>query len=305
MLWVEKYRSKTLDKFIVNQASLSIIENFIKQQHIQNLLLHGTPGIGKTTLAKLLVNNIDCDYLYINASDERGIDTIREKVVGFASSATFQPLKIIILDEADYITSIGQAALRNIIEEYHINTRFILTCNYLERIIDPIQSRCQIMKLEPPSKVEIANHISKILDQEKIQYENQDVATLVKIYYPDLRKIINACEFNSSSGKLIVSSKTYSNNFYLDIIQELKNCSVSTWKNIRQIICDNEVSDFEELYKFLYDKLEDYAKGNEEIITITIEEYLYHAQFRLDKEINFMAFIAKLLQQLQPKTIKG
>jgi replication factor C small subunit len=132
-LYVEKYRSKTLDEYVGNDTLKQVIAKYIEQNDIQNLLLYGPPGTGKTTLAKLLINNINCDHLYINASDERGIETIREKVQGFASTASFKPLKVIILDEADFITIQGQAALRNVIETYSMSTRFILTCNFIER----------------------------------------------------------------------------------------------------------------------------------------------------------------------------
>jgi replication factor C small subunit len=158
-LWVEKYRSQTLEDYVGNENIKQTIGHYLQQNDIQNFLFYGTPGTGKTTLAKLIVNNLDCDYMYINASDENGIDTIREKVKSFASVASFKPFKVIILDEADYITIQGQAALRNIIETFSRTTRFILTCNYIERVIDPLQSRCQVLKIVPPSKQEIAYHI--------------------------------------------------------------------------------------------------------------------------------------------------
>ena len=144
-LWVEKYRSNTLDNYVGNENIKQTIQKYLDQNDIQNFLFYGPAGTGKTTLAKLIVNNLDCDYLYINASDERGIDTIRDKVSGFASAASFKSLKVVILDEADFITIQGQAALRNVIETYSRTTRFILTCNFVERIIDPLQSRCQVL----------------------------------------------------------------------------------------------------------------------------------------------------------------
>ncbi len=150
-LWVEKYRPTTLDGYVGNEVIKNKIEDYLKQGSIQNLLLHGVAGTGKTTLAKLLVKNIDCDYLYINASDERGIDTIRDKIIPFASSMSFNDIKIVILDEADYITPQAQATLRNTMESFSGNTRFILTCNYLERIISPLQSRCQTLEIKPPN----------------------------------------------------------------------------------------------------------------------------------------------------------
>ena len=140
-LWIEKYRSQTLEQYIGNDTVKARIADCIASNDIPHFIFAGTAGTGKTTLAKLIVNNIKCDYVYLNASDENGIDMIREKVKGFASSATFNPLKVVILDEADFLTQPAQAALRNIIEEYSINTRFILTCNYIERLIEPLTSR--------------------------------------------------------------------------------------------------------------------------------------------------------------------
>ena len=154
-LWVEKYRPITLEEYIGNETIKNKIADYLKQGSIQNLLFYGVAGTGKTTLAKLIAKNLNCDLLYINASDERGIDTIREKIIPFASSMSFNDVKIVILDEADYITPQAQATLRNTIESCSKTTRFILTCNYLERIISPLQSRCQTFEIIPPSKTEV------------------------------------------------------------------------------------------------------------------------------------------------------
>jgi replication factor C small subunit len=222
-LFVEKYRSKTLDEYVGNEQLKQIVHQYLKNNDLQNLLLYGTPGTGKTTLAKLIVNNFDCDYLYINASDERGIDTIRDKVQGFASSASFKPIKIIILDEADFLTIQAQASLRNIIETYSRTTRFILTCNYLERIIDPLQSRCQVLKITPPSKKEVAQHISTILEQENIEYTVADLALVVNKHYPDIRKILNTCQVNNVDGVLKIDKTVLASNSYKDgVLKELK-----------------------------------------------------------------------------------
>ena len=139
-LWIEKFRSQTLDQYICSETLKDRVQSFINNNDLPHLIFSGTAGLGKTTLAKLIVNNIKCDYIYLNASDENGIDMIREKVKGFASAASFQPIKVVILDEADFITQPGQAALRNIIEEYSASTRFVLTCNYIERLIEPLTS---------------------------------------------------------------------------------------------------------------------------------------------------------------------
>ena len=301
-LFVEKYRSKVLDEYIGNEQLKQIVSQYISNNDIQNLLLYGTPGTGKTTLAKLIVNNINCDFLYINASDERGIDTIRDKVQGFASSASFKPLKIIILDEADFLTIQAQASLRNIIETYSRTTRFILTCNYLERIIDPLQSRCQVLKITPPSKKEVAQHVANVLEQENINYELNDLVLVVNKHYPDVRKILNTCQVNTVDSNLKVDNSILTSSNYTDaILKELKAANKNSFKNIRQILADSNLDDFEEIYRFLYDNLDEYGKDDltKVSIIIEIENYMYHANFRIDKEINVMALISKILQTIQ------
>ena len=305
-LFVEKYRSKTLEDYIGNEQLKSIVAQYIKKNDLQNLLLYGTPGTGKTTLAKLIVNNFDCDFLYINASDERGIDTIRDKVQGFASSASFKPIKIIILDEADFLTIQAQASLRNIIETYSRTTRFILTCNYLERIIDPLQSRCQVLKITPPSKKEVAIHVANILDKEEINYELSDLGLVVNKHYPDVRKILNTCQVNTVDGGAndlyLKIDKTVLTGGYKDgVLKELKSPTKSSFKNIRQILADSNLDDFEEIYRFLYDSLDEYSNNDlaKAMIVIEIENYMYHANFRIDKEINVMALLASILKIIQ------
>jgi len=300
-LFVEKYRSKVLDEYIGNEQLKQIVSQYINNNDIQNLLLYGTPGTGKTTLAKLIVNNINCDFLYINASDERGIDTIRDKVQGFASSASFKPLKIIILDEADFLTIQAQASLRNIIETYSRTTRFILTCNYLERIIDPLQSRCQVLKITPPSKKEVAQHVANVLEQENINYELNDLVLVVNKHYPDVRKILNTCQVNTVESKLTIDKALITSNGYTDaILKELIAANKNSFNNIRQILADSNLSDFEEIYRFLYDNLDEYAKNDlaKISIIIEIENYMYHANFRIDKEINVMALICSILKTI-------
>ena len=297
-LFVEKYRSKTLDEYVGNEQLKQIVEKYINNNDLQNLLLYGTPGTGKTTLAKLIVNNFDCDYLYINASDERGIDTIRDKVQGFASSASFKPIKIIILDEADFLTIQAQASLRNIIETFSRTTRFILTCNYLERIIDPLQSRCQVLKITPPSKKEVAKHIVNILEKENINYELEDLVLIVNKHYPDVRKILNTCQVNTVDNTLKVDKTVLAGGYKDALLKELKSPSKTSFKNIRQILADSNLDDFEDVYRFLYDTLDEYGKNDlaKALIVIEIENYMYHANFRLDKEINVMALLASVLK---------
>jgi replication factor C small subunit len=302
-LFVEKYRSQTLKDYVGNKQLKQIIGKYIETNDIQNLLLYGTPGTGKTTLAKIIVKNIDCDFLYINASDERGIDTIRDKVQGFASSASFKSIKIVILDEADFLTIQAQASLRNIIETYSRTTRFILTCNYLERIIEPLQSRCQVLKITPPSKKEAAQHIANILETEGVNYEVEQLALVVNKYYPDIRKILNTCQVNILDGGqsdlyLKIDESILVSGYKDKLLKELKSPGKSTFKNVRQIIADSNIEDFEDVFRFLYDSLDEYVKDdmNKGVITILIEEYMFHANFRIDKEINLCALVAKILQ---------
>ena len=299
-LYVEKYRSKTLDEYVGNEQLKQIVAQYIEKNDLQNLLLYGTPGTGKTTLAKLIVNNFNCDYLYINASDERGIDTIRDKVQGFASSASFKPIKIIVLDEADFLTIQAQASLRNIIETYSRTTRFILTCNYLERIIDPLQSRCQVLKITPPSKKEVAKHVAVILDKEEINYELEDLVLVVNKHYPDVRKILNTCQVNAVDNTFKVDKTVLTGGYKDGLLKELKSPSKDSFKNIRQILADSNLDDFEDVYRFLYDTLDEYGKNDlaKATIIIDIENYMYHANFRIDKEINVMALLASILKTI-------
>ena len=296
-LFVEKYRSKGLDEYVGNENIKATIAKYLEQNDIQNLIFYGGPGTGKTTLAKLIVNNLECDYLYINASDERGIETIRDKVSGFASSASFKPLKVIILDEADFLTIQAQASLRNVIETFSRTTRFILTCNYVERIIDPLQSRCQVLKIVPPSMKDVARHIAGILDQENITWDKEALGTIVKQYYPDIRKILGTAQLSTIDNKLTLDKSILVSNSCIElIINELK--TNKNWKNIRQIIADSNINDYEELYKELYSRVSDYADGREGMVVIILEEYQYHSNFRIDKEINMIACIAKIIQVL-------
>jgi replication factor C small subunit len=295
-LWVEKYRSQNLENYVGNENIKSTIGKYLQQNDIQNFLFYGPAGTGKTTLAKLIVNNLDCDFMYINASDERGIDTIRDKVSGFASAASFKSIKVVILDEADFITIQGQAALRNVIETYSRTTRFILTCNFVERIIDPLQSRCQVLKIVPPSKQDIAKHVAGVLEQESVSYTMDDIKVLVNQFYPDVRKMLNTAQLSNQDGELCIDkSVIVSSNYMTQVVKELSKPK-PIFNEIRQIIANANVQDFEELYRFLYDNASVYVPGNEGMVAIYTNEYSYQSNFRIDKEINCMALIARLIE---------
>ena len=294
-LLVEKYRPISLENYVGNEHIKKSIKQYLGQNDIQNLIFYGPAGTGKTTLAKLIVKNLDCEHLYINASDERGIETIRDKVSGFASSASFKPLKVVILDEADFLTIQAQASLRNVIETFSRTTRFILTCNYVERIIDPLQSRCQTLKIVPPSKVDVVRHLQKITEKENIKYQTvNDLAIIVNQFYPDLRKCLNTIQLSTQDNELkIDKSILVSSNYMSEVVSELSG--KKSWKGIRQIIADANVQDFEELYRYLYDNADKFAPGKEGMVAYYVNEYSYQSNFRIDKEINCMALINQLI----------
>jgi replication factor C small subunit len=294
-LWIEKYRSENLEQYIGNEVIKSRIEDCIKQNDIPHFIFAGTAGTGKTTLAKLIVNNIKCDYIYINASDENGIDVIREKVKGFASAATFQPIKVVILDESDFLTQPAQAALRNIIEEYSVSTRFVLTCNYIERLIEPLTSRCEIHMLKPPSMGEVAKHVvTNILDVEKITYDIKEVAALIKDCYPDVRSIIKNLQAGTKDNKFTftVSSTDWLNK----LTDVLASRDKKAWYTIRQLVADTQVDDFQTAYRYMFDNLEKYSYGHDAEISVVLDDFIWRAGVVPDKEINAMACIAKILE---------
>ena len=293
-LFVEKYRPSSLENYVGNEHLKTTISRYLEQNDIQNLIFYGQAGGGKTTLAKLIVGNLDCDYLYINASDERGIETIRDKVSGFASVASFKPLKVVILDEADFLTIQAQASLRNVIETFSRTTRFIMTCNFVERIIDPLQSRCQVIKIVPPSKGEVAKHLTWILEKESISYTLDDIKVIVNQYYPDLRKCINTIQLNSKDSTLKLDNSILVSSNYIDkVIDELKK-SKPYFNNIRQTIADSNVEDFDELFKALYERASEFLPNKEGTVAMLVNDHQYKANFRIDKEINTMSLIQNI-----------
>ena len=196
-LWAEKYRPRTLDSYVGNDHIKSKVKYYIEHNDPPHLLFYGEAGTGKTTLAKMIAENTDSDTMYVNASDETGIDVVRTKIRPFAAAVSLSSIKLVILDEFDYITPNSQAALRNLMEQFSRTTRFILTCNYHDKIIKPIKSRCQIFEVFPPSPKDVAIHVAKILQQENISFDPEDIKLLIDHTYPDIRQFINYCQRNS------------------------------------------------------------------------------------------------------------
>jgi DNA polymerase III delta prime subunit len=296
-LWVEKYRPLNVDTYIGNEHLLEKVSMYLESGDLPHLLLYGKAGTGKTTLAKILVKNIECDYLYINASDENNVDTVRTKVKNFASTIGFKDMKVIILDECDYITPNAQAALRNLMETFSKHCRFILTCNYVERIIDPIQSRCQSFQIIPPSKVEVAKHLHNILIQENVIDSPEDIKILVESGYPDIRRVINSAQRNVVKGKLKLDiSSIIQNDYKLKLLKILETQNKkNAFKEIRQLLADNKITDYADLFRLLYDDVDSYGVGHVAECILIIARYELSDSQVVDKEINVMAMIIELL----------
>jgi len=299
-LWCEKYRPKTLESLCVSDETREILESYKKNRDIPHLLFVSTPGTGKTSTAKIIVNDIlKCDYLYINASDENGIDTIRHKIIGFSQTKSFDGgIKVVILDEADSLSGEGARALRNVMEEYAHNTRFILTANYKHRIIDPIRSRCVILNFDH-NIADVVKHCAKILGKEGISITQDQILgfrTLIKTNFPDFRKMLNDLQKYSTSGLLNIRNSLVSEEFveelYTNLIQNDIIC-------VREFIIKHEMtfqSDFHALMKavlnLIYNKSIDTLKKKEAILTIA-HHMDRHSQV-IDVEINCFACMVGL-----------
>lgn len=301
-LWVEKYRPDKLEGYIGNDQLKQTVASFIVRNDTPHLLFYGTAGTGKTTLAKLITKNIECDVLYINASDENSVDTVRSKIKGFASTTGFTSLKVIILDEADFLTQEAQAALRNLMETFSLTTRFILTCNYQEKIIPALISRCQTYQINPISKKEVAIHLKSVLETESVKFSMDDLGYIVNTYYPDIRKILNFAQQSVLDGSVKINIyDAVGTDFKNKIISSLVNSTniTTTFNEIRQIVADNDIRSFDEYYSLLYEKCSEYSRGKDLPVIITIAEYVHQSSLVVDKEITFMACIAAVLKALK------
>jgi len=300
-LWVEKYRPEGLDGYICSQEIKDKFQNFIDNNDIPHLLFAGNVGIGKTTAARLLINNLVCDYIVINASDDRGIDVVRTKIMNFAQSSGFNDLKIVLLEEADKLTPDAQEALRYITEQFSASTRFIFTCNYIEMLSDPLKSRFTSMSLVPPSMGDVAKHLLKILEKENVEYNKKDVAELVKENYPDIRHMIKTLQNDSHTGKYVPSGTQKTGQKYIeDIIDILtkKKSPKEDFQRIRQAVADSGAFNFIPLYKQLYKNVDTFAGTKRANVMLIIAEMMYKDKDMADKEINAMSCLIQIINEI-------
>ena len=301
LLWTEKYRPKTIEECILPDRLKQPFQEYVNQKQIPNLLLAGSAGVGKTTVAKALCQEIGCDYMVINGSDESGIDTFRTKIKNYASSMSLSGgRKVIIIDEADYLNpNSTQPALRNAIEEFAVNCSFIFTCNYKTRIIEPLHSRCAVIdfSLKGNEKTQMAGQffkrIQSVLQSEKVEFEDKVIAELVKKHFPDFRRVINELQRYSQFGKIDTGILAQIGNVQLtEIVKHIKDKDFGA---IRKWVATSDM-DTNTVFRQLYDSLYDLMKPQSiPQAVIILADYQYKQAFVADSEINLVACLTELM----------
>ena len=307
-LWVEKYRPQTIDECILPESMKKTFKEFINSGELPNFLFCGGAGVGKTTVAKALCNEVGAEYLFINGSEESGIEILRNKIKNFASSVSLTDAKkVVILDEADYLNANStQPALRGFIEEFSNNCRFIFTCNFKNRIIEPLHSRCAVVefKIESKEKAKIAadfyRRVLNILEQEQITYDKAVIAEIITKYFPDYRRVLNELQRYSVSGTidagLLVNIGDES---YSELIKALK---AKNFTDARKWVGKNSDADTTEVFRTLYDKSVDIIEQSSiPQLVLILAEYQYKAAFVADKEINMMAALTEIMSGVKFK----
>jgi len=299
-LWVEKHRPNTLDGYVFRDDNQKKqVQQWIKDKTIPHLLFSGSPGIGKTTLAKILLNLLEVegtDILEINASRENSVDTIREKITNFVATMPFGDFKVVLLDEADYITPNGQAALRGVMEMYHQSARFILTCNYPNRVIPALHSRCQGFHIEKIDKTEFTARVATILVEEGVEMDLDILDTYVKATYPDLRKCINTVQMNTSEGKLQEPNvaDTGQQDYKVQMVDHFKAGKIT---EARKLLCSSaRPEEMEDIYRWMYDNVEMFGdtEKQQDSAILVIKQGLVDHSFVAEAEINLSATLIQL-----------
>ena len=308
ILWVEKYRPSKISDCILTDDLKTTFQTFVNEGHVPNLLLSGGPGVGKTTIAKAMLKELDVTYMMINGSEESGIDVLRNKIKNFASTVSMDgKRKFVILDEADYLNPQStQPALRGFIEEFHKNCGFILTCNFKNRIIEPLHSRCSVIEFRIPSSQkptlagEFFKRVTTILTQENVQFEPKAVASVVEKYFPDWRRVLNELQRYSASGTIdsgILVNISETN--MRDLVSFLKD---KDFKSIRKWVANNLDNDPSRMYRKVYDTLYDEIDPNTvPHMVLAVADYSYKSAFVADQEINMLAFMIEIMSQVRFK----